>query len=179
MTAFFERVNALAPQRVREAHPEVKRFIKFAIVGGFGAVLDVLALTVLVFVFHVPDYLANLISVGCAIISNFTWNTLWTFPESRQQNKLHKHFAQFALVNFAGLGINEIVFVLSDKFLFEPLLHYFGVNPALAIYPAKLFAIGVTLFWNFGMNRIWTYRHIKFGSEGEAHDHIEDAIPPL
>lgn len=179
MTAFFQRVNSLAPRRVKEAHPEVKRFIKFAIVGGFGAVLDVFVLTVLVFVFHVPDYLANIISVSCAIVSNFTWNTLWTFPETREQNQLHKHFAQFALVNLAGLGINEVVFVLSDQFLFEPILHYFSINPALAIYPAKLFAIGVTLFWNFGINRIWTYRHIQFGSPSDAHDHFDDTIPPL
>jgi dolichol-phosphate mannosyltransferase len=163
----------LAPQRVKDAHPEVKRFIKFAIVGGFGAILDVVVLSILVFGFHVPDYLANIISVSCAIVSNFTWNTLWTFPESRSQNQLHRHFAQFALVNLAGLGINEIVFVVTDHLIFEPL---FG---QLGIYPAKMFAIGVVLFWNFGMNRIWTYRHIKFGSETEQHEHAEDSIPPL
>lgn len=178
MTAFFQWVNALAPKRVQAAHPEIKRFIKFAIVGGIGAVLDVLVLTVLVFGFHVPDYLANILSVICAILSNFTWNTLWTFPESRGQNALHKHFAQFALVNVFGLGINEIVFVLTDQILFEPVFVRLGANPALAIYPAKLFAIGIVLFWNFGINRIWTYRHIEFGSTA-PHDHAEDAIPPL
>jgi dolichol-phosphate mannosyltransferase len=178
VAAFFDRVNGLAPQRVKEAHPEVKRFIKFAIVGGIGAVLDVAVLTVLVFGLHMPDYLANIISVICAIISNFTWNTLWTFPESRGQNRLHKHFAQFALVNIAGLGINEVVFVLTDKFLFEPLFVQFHINPALGIYPAKLFAIGIVLFWNFGINRIWTYRHIEFGAE-TGHAHIDDSIPPL
>jgi len=173
MTAFFQRVNSLAPQRVRDAHPEVKRFIKFAIVGGIGAVVDVTVLTALVFGLHVPDYFANILSVACAIVSNFTWNTLWTFPESRHQKQLHRHFAQFALVNLAGLGINELVFVLTDQALFE---HLFG---QLGIYPAKMFAIGVVLFWNFGVNRIWTYRHIKFGSEGQAHTHADDAIPPL
>lgn len=178
MAAFFERVNEMAPQRVKTAHPEVKRFIKFAIVGGFGAVLDIAVLTLLVFVFHVPDYLANIISVGCAIVSNFTWNTLWTFPETRTQNNLHKHFAQFALVNLVGLGINEIVFVVTDQILFEPIFKWLGLNPALAIYPSKLLAIGVVLFWNFGINRIWTYRHIQFGAQ-TVHDHVEDSIPPL
>ncbi|SRR5581483_4077206 len=173
MTAFFERVNSLAPERVRQAHPELKRFIKFAIVGGIGAVVDVTVLTVLVFVFHVPDYFANIVSVACAIVSNFTWNTLWTFPESRLQNTLHRHFAQFALVNLVGLGINELVFVTTDHLFFEPLLGQIG------IYPAKLFAIGIVLFWNFGINRIWTYRHIKFGSETGLHSHPEDSIPPL
>ena len=173
MTAFLQRVNSLAPRQVREAHPEIKRFIKFMLVGGFGAVLDVTVLTLLVFFVHVPDYLANIISVSCAIVSNFTWNTLWTFPETRTQSNLHKHFVQFALVNLVGLGINELVFIVTDHYIFEPLLGQLG------IYPAKMFAIGVVLFWNFGMNRIWTYRHIKFGSQTDAHDHAEDSIPPL
>lgn len=177
MTAFFQRMNGLAPERVRTAHPEVKRFIKFAIVGGIGALVDVAVLTLLVFGFHVPDYLANIISVSCAIVSNFTWNTLWTFPETRGQNTLHKHFAQFALVNLAGLGINELVFVVSDQLFFEPVTRQLGFNPQLGIYPAKLFAIGIVLFWNFGINRVWTYRHIKFGAE--THSHADDSIPPL
>jgi len=173
VTGFFHRVNSLAPDRVKAAHPEVKRFIKFAIVGGFGAIIDVSMLTILVYVFHVPDYIANIISVACAIVSNFTWNTLWTFPETRQLDRLHKHFAQFALVNIAGLGINELIFVVTDHFLFEPVLGQLG------IYPAKAFAIAVVLIWNFGVNRIWTYRHIEFGAATSPHSHVEDSIPPL
>ena len=37
----------------------------------------------------------------------------------------------FALVNIVGLGINEIVFVLTDKFLFEPIFVTLGLNPAV------------------------------------------------
>jgi putative flippase GtrA len=173
MAAFFHRVNSLAPQRMRDAHPEVKRFIKFMVVGGFGAVLDITVLTILVFVFHVPDYVANVISVACAVVSNFTWNTLWTFPETRKHSQLQKFFLQFALVNLVGLGINELVFIVADHYLFEPFLGQLG------IYPAKLFAIGIVLFWNFGINRIWTYRDIKFGAEGTEPSYAEDSIPPL
>jgi putative flippase GtrA len=35
------------------------------------------------------------------------------------------------------------------------------VSPRLSYNLAKAFAIGVVLFWNFGINRIWTYRGIK------------------
>jgi len=154
LTGFFEWVNSLAPRQIQEAHPEVRRFIKFAMVGAFGAVVDFSVLTLLVFGFHMNDYVANIISVSTAIVSNFTWNRLWTFPESRAHT-LHKHFAQFALVNVAGLGINEVVVILLDHNLFGPMLG------AVGIYPAKLIAVAVVLFWNFGMNRVWTYRHIK------------------
>jgi putative flippase GtrA len=164
LTAFFERVNSLAPHRVRQAHPEVRRFIKFAIVGAVGMVVDYTILIILVFGFHVPDYSANIFSVTAAILSNFTWNTLWTFPESRSHT-LHKHFVQFVMVNVAGLGINELVFVAADHLLFEPLLIQYGFDKALAIFPSKALAIGIVLFWNFGINRIWTYRHVEFGSD--------------
>lgn len=175
MTAFFERVNALAPQRVKEAHPEVKRFIKFMIVGGFGAVLDVTVLNVLILVFGVPKFYANIISVSCAILSNFTWNRLWTFPESRE-HPVHSQLGKFATVNLIGLGINQLVFVVTDYLIFLPLM---PAHETLAYNLAKMCAIGVVLFWNFGINRIWTYRSVKFGTQGEVHNHIDDSIPPL
>lgn len=157
MTDFFERVNALAPRRLQVAHPEVRRFIKFAVVGGIGAVVDFTVLNVLVFVFGVPKFYANIVSVICAIISNFTWNRLWTFPES-QEHKLHSQFGKFALVNLIGLGINQLVFLSADQFIFEPL---FAPHKTISLNLAKAAAIGVVLFWNFGANRLWTYRHIK------------------
>lgn len=174
MTAFFERINSLAPQRIKEAHPEVKRFIKFAMVGGFGALLDVTVLNILILVFGVPKGVANIISVSCAIASNFTWNRLWTFPESRGQ-AIHSQLGKFALVNLVGLVINQAVFLFTDIYIFLPLMPQ---HETLAYNLAKLCAIGVVLFWNFGINRIWTYRHIEFGTE-HKHGVLEDEIPPL
>lgn len=157
MTEFFEWVNSLAPQRLREAHPEVRRFIKFAAVGFFGAVVDFSVLNILVFAFGVPKEYANLVSVTCAIFSNFTWNRLWTFPES-QEDAVHTQFGQFALVNLVGLGINQAVFISADHYIFEPLLL---PHKTIPLNLAKACAICVVLFWNFGANRMWTYRHIK------------------
>jgi len=174
VAAFFERVNSLAPQRVRDAHPELKRFIKFAMVGGFGAVLDVTVLNILILVVGVPKEFANILSVCCAIISNFTWNRLWTFPESRE-HAVHSQLGKFALVNLIGLAINQGVFILTDNFIFLPLMPQ---HETIAYNLAKMCAIGVVLFWNFGINRVWTYRHVKFGQEHQ-HGILEDEIPPL
>jgi putative flippase GtrA len=156
LTNFFERVNALAPERVRKAHPEVRRFIKFAVVGLFGALVDYTVLFLLVFEVGIPEEYANIVSVTCAIISNFTWNRLWTFPES-QNHAVHSQFLQFAVVNLIGLALNEMVLLATDHLIFEPLLH----EQKLALALAKACAIGVVLFWNFGANRVTTYRHIR------------------
>ncbi|MGE5140206.1 MAG: GtrA family protein [Rudaea sp.] len=154
MTAFFEWVNSLAPAPIRQAHPEVRRFIKFAIVGAFGAAVDFSVLSLLYLGFHVDKYIANIFSVTAAIISNFIWNRLWTFPES-QVHGAFSQFFQFALVNVLGLVINEAVFVAVDQYIFEPTVGHYG------FLLAKACAIGVVLFWNFGANRVTTYRHIK------------------
>jgi putative flippase GtrA len=147
-------MNSLAPARLRQAHPEFKRFLKFAMVGLFGAIVDYTVLTLLVLEFGIDKAVANLFSVSAAIISNFIWNRLWTFPES-QSKPVHSQFVQFAIVNIIGLGINELVFVGVDRLIFEPAVGQYGFLLAKAV------AIGVVLFWNFGANRVTTYRHIR------------------
>jgi len=133
---------------------EFKRFLKFAIVGTSGAVVDFGILNLLHLVFGFSKFWANTVSFTVAVINNFTWNRLWTFPESRER-PLRSQLGQFALVNVAGLAINQVVFLGLDKYLFGPWFGRLGYNLAKAV------AIIVVLFWNFGINRIWTYRGIK------------------
>jgi len=130
---------------------EFVRFVKFAIVGAVGAAIDFGVLNLMHKSFGWPLLWANTLSVSMAIASNFTWNRLWTYPESRSRRK-RKQLPQFALINFVGLGINNLIVVglaaVFSHFISDP-WHY---NLAKAI------AIGVVLFWNFGANRLWTYR---------------------
>ena len=98
---------------------------------------------------------ANAISFTMAVLSNFTWNRLWTFPESRER-PLGSQLGQFAVVNLVGLGINTVLLLVMDQYVFQHL-----VSARLSYNLAKAFAIAVVLFWNFGVNRIWTYRGIK------------------
>jgi len=130
---------------------EFERFVKFAVVGAIGAVIDFGVLNLMHGVFGWPLLWANTFSVSIAIVSNFTWNRLWTFPESRSRRK-REQLPQFALINLIGLGINNLIVVgltaVFTNFIPDP----WDYNLAKAI------AIGVVLFWNFGVNRLWTYR---------------------
>jgi putative flippase GtrA len=155
----------------RETHPkEMTRFVKFSIVGAIGAVIDFGLLNLGVYILRdilqwslLPElkYLssqangnvlvANVFSVSVAIISNFIWNRLWTYPESRTRKK-REQLPQFALVNLAGLVINTAIVVALDALLVSPVGEPWSYNIAKAV------AIGVVLFWNFVVNRLWTYR---------------------
>jgi putative flippase GtrA len=136
-------------------HPrEFTRFLKFATVGAFGMVVDLTVLNVLHKVFGLPLLVANSISFTVAVLSNFTWNRLWTFPESRQR-PIHTQLGQFAIVNVIGLAINNavlwVVFHVLSTFIPDP----WDYNLA------KIVAIGVVLFWNYFVNRKWTYKGIE------------------
>ena len=129
------------------------RFLKFSVVGAIGAVVDFGVLNLGIQVFGLEKWVANTFSFSAAVVSNFTWNRLWTYPESRSEPLLPQ-LGQFALVNLAGLGINELILFSLNPYV-SRLWPRWGYNISKAV------AIGVVLFWNFGINRIWTYRKIK------------------
>ena len=141
---------------------ELKRFLKFATVGAAGSVTDFTVLNILIQVFGVSLFIGNAVSFTAAVCQNFILNRLWTFPESRQRNA-GRQMVQFTIVSLIGLAINQVVFLGVHKLL-EPYWMDWVANPKLAFTLsynfAKLIAIGVVLFWNFFVNRMWTYRGI-------------------
>lgn len=137
----------------RSHRAEVTRFVKFSIVGAIGAGVDFGVLNLGIQVFGLAKWLANTFSFSAAVLSNFTWNRLWTFPESREE-ALAPQLGQFLLVNLVGYGINQALFLSLDRYVFAA----WGV---LGYNLSKAIAIGVVWFWNFIVNRIWTYRGIR------------------
>lgn len=132
---------------------EIVRFAKFATVGAIGTVVDFSVLNLLILVFGLSKFWANTWSFSAAVLSNFVWNRLWTFPESRQE-RLASQLIQFILVSIGGYVINQTIFLGLDASVF----HVWGT---LGYNISKAVAILVVLFWNFGINRIWTYRNIE------------------
>ena len=149
MTQIVARILAF-----RREHPaELGRFQRFAVVGTIGAVVDFSVLNMGILLFGLEKWLANTVSFTVAVCSNFTWNRFWTYPESRSEPPW-RQLGQFFLVNLVGYGINQAVFLSLDRRVFAT-WGAWGYNVSKAI------AIGVVLFWNFGINRIWTYRAIR------------------
>lgn len=150
---------------------EFVRFCKWGVVGAIGAVVDFAVLNVLKVILERAGFgqgwnvglephqiqlaVAGTVSFFAAVLSNFTWNRLWTFPESRDRPVMSQ-LAQFTVVNVMGWGINTVLLLAMDHYVFSQF-----VGQRLSYNLAKAFAIGVVLLWNFGVNRIWTYRGIE------------------
>jgi putative flippase GtrA len=135
---------------------EAERFFKFLVVGTIGFIVDFGTLTVLVEVFHLRPVVANTFSFSAAVLSNFTFNRYWTYPDSRSKRR-RVQLTQFAVVSVVGLIINNTILVLTQG-PFEELLRLVQAPAAIRGYiPAKIVATIVVLFWNFFVNRYWTY----------------------
>ncbi len=155
----------------RANRKEIGRFFKFSAVGALGAVIDFGLLNLLVQLAHFPKVIANACSFTAAVISNFIWNRLWVYPETRS-DPLRKQFLQFFVVNVVGLVINTAIFYGADRWFLGEMGLLAGPVGALAqtvgiahfdlaYNSAKVIATGVVLFWNFFVNRLWTFRHVQ------------------
>ena len=162
----FSQVHKFA----RANSKEITRFLKFAVVGTLGAVIDFGALNLLVLNFGFSKILANTCSFTVAVISNFIWNRLWTFPESRDR-PIVPQLTQFFLANIVGLLLNQVIFLSLDAWVLGEAgalaapMATLALNIGLAHYSlaynlSKAIATIIVLFWNFGANRLWTYRGI-------------------
>lgn len=144
------------------------RFLRFAAVGTLGAAIDFGVMNLLSHFTNMSLVYAGTISFTCAVISNFTWNRLWTYPESRSRPLLGQ-LGMFFLVNLAGVAIR----IPTLHYLEPPLLRFFeGVfhaSPEPAEFYAKNLtlaaAVGVVMLWNFFVNRYWTYNDVDHSSE--------------
>ncbi|HEY9089104.1 MAG TPA: GtrA family protein [Anaerolineaceae bacterium] len=143
---------------------EVSRFLRFAIVGAIGAVVDFAIFNLLATVMGMRPLVAQVFSFATAVVSNFIWNRLWTYPDSRSK-PIQRQMVQFLIISVIGLLIRTPLFaflepnlirlfgvVLPANFFFTPV--FAGHNGSLAI------AIIVVMFWNFIANRLWTYNDV-------------------
>ncbi len=139
---------------------EFARFLKFSVVGVIGAVVDFGTFNLLNGWLHLWSVLASALSFSAAVTSNFLWNRYWTYPDSRAK-PVGQQAVQFALVNLIGLAIRTPIFAFSEPHLIRlagRLPYDLGIGPTqLGRNLALALAVIVVLFWNFAINRLWTY----------------------
>jgi dolichol-phosphate mannosyltransferase len=132
--------------RLRLARLQADRFLRFAIVGASGVVVDMTFL----FLLSDPHTLAwgltrsKVIAAEMAIINNFLWNDAWTFRDvAKGQGDFGaktRRFGKFQVICLVGLAFNTALLNLQ--------FNVFGINR----YVSNAVAIAVVTLWNFWMN---------------------------
>lgn len=175
-------ISAVAQRVGGNRSKEVERFIKFAIVGAFGAVIDSMTLLILQATTLIPVEpnkdlkvaVASTIAFLAAVLSNFIWNRYWTYPDSRSRS-MRRQMVQFTSINLIGwlgrtvwistsyhwLGALLMPYALPEIQIFRP-----GYVPSpsaeakLGTMAAWLVGVCVVMVWNFLANRYWTYNDV-------------------
>ena len=164
----------LIASRFGEKAKEVERFLKFAVVGVLGAVVDFGVLNLLQATVFPPSgpqeqlhvRLSTGIAFTAAVTSNFIWNRYWTYPDSRSR-RISVQLGQFFLVNIMGLVFRlifvGITYAPLGKSLFSVIGHETSVETMnkLGTNAGQAIAVIIVLFWNFFVNRYWTYNDIE------------------
>ena len=144
---------------------ELKRFFKFSLVGAIGFVIDTGALNIMVGILGMSTgplrLVAKAISFMLALTSNFIWNRYWIYPESRSK-RISIQAVQFLVVNVVGLALNLFIFGGVSSFLIPGLQVMYGTHLGLMLgtNAGQVCAVSIVLFWNFFVNRYWTYSDV-------------------
>lgn len=146
----------------------LRQFIKFCIVGATSTAIDFAIFYLLIEVLHIRQHFASedlgralavFAAFLFAVTNGFFWNSRWTFRQTDAAGARRRYF-QFVATNVVGLGLNlgitllvarycpPAVIALLDGFLKKDPAAFFG----------KAVATVVVVFWNFTVNKYWTFK---------------------
>jgi len=152
---------------------ERDRFLKFALVGLTGTIVDFGVMNLLRLVVGMPLVWAQGISFTTAVVNNFLWNRLWTYPESREQGATWQ-LVQFFIINIIGITIRTPLISWLDR-LIKGILDKININLPLENYVlsqnlALAVSISIIMLWNYFANRYWTFRNIPSGDKVKSNE---------
>ena len=122
--------------------PDLLRFLRFAVVGGSGVLVNMVILWLLHDKLGLGLTRSSLVATSLAILNNFLWNNHWTFKATSIQSR---RLAQFIGISLIGMVITAVILnILYNVFS----VHYVQANLA---------GIMVATAWNFFANAKWTW----------------------
>jgi putative flippase GtrA len=131
--------------RYRHLIPEL---LKFGVVGGIGAVIDLGTAAVLHGKFHVEALEAKAISTILAMVLTYLGSRFWTFKH-RENQALGRELALFIVLNAIGLVIAEAVIAIVTYAL--------GLHSQLEYNAASVLGTGLATIFRYFAYRQWVF----------------------
>ena len=132
-------------KRINIDKGKLEEFIKFALVGGSGVVVNMGLLFLLTRLLSVRLEIASPIAIEVSILTNFTLNNLWTFKKRETHVSFWSRFFRYHLVTGLAGGVNYLVLLL--------LVNSFGLYDMIS----NLIGILIGTFITYTLNSLWTW----------------------
>ena len=128
-----------------------RQFVKFALVGGSGVVVNLAVFNLTLLVWNAAhghphrgaEYLANAFGFVISVMTNYYLNRRWTF---RSSGRLAIEFPRFVAVSVMAYLLNLAIFTLFRS--------EFGLGPNLS----QLLAIAFVMPFNYIVNKLWSFK---------------------
>jgi dolichol-phosphate mannosyltransferase len=121
------------------------RFLKFAIVGGSGVIVNMGLLFILSEFFHIHYIISSIIAIETSIILNFVLNDIWTWADRAKKTFIQRFIQYHIAVGVTAILVNWILLI----FLTEIVGLYYLVS--------NLIGIGAGTLANYVINDLWTF----------------------
>ena len=126
------------------------RIFKFAVVGGLGALIQLVTLQLWRQI--APFQLAFFLAIECAVLSNFMLSNIWTFSDRKLKPMQYpSKFVQFNITSAGSILIQQAIAFGGERFIglfplftlpIVPIVVDTGMSYAVA-------GILIGMFWNF------------------------------
>lgn len=126
-----------------------RTFIKFAVVGAVGVVVNLGFFTLLLGM-GLNKFLASPIAIEISIVANFLFNNYWTFRGRKTKDRVRIKGLKFNAVSLAALGVSYATFVA-----------FSSAFPAMPPQIPQLVGIIPATLVNYFLNSYWTFRDTK------------------
>lgn len=131
-----------------------QRFIKFAVVGGTGFIVNYVGLELLKRV-GLSTYFATLLATEASIISNFILNNIWTFKD-----KIITSFKDL-VIQFLKFNLSSLVAVIVQPLIVAGAAGWFG-DTSLVHFLALVFALAFVIVpYNYTVYNLFIWRTWK------------------
>jgi putative flippase GtrA len=146
----------------------LRQFIKFCLVGALSTAVNLGVLYLLVELLHILQYfqsehvgraVALTIAFVVSVVNGYFWNSKWTFRQSDAAGERRRIF-QFTVTNLVGLCLNVLIATTvahrTPGILLQALSPYLKRDPG--VFVGTIAATVIVVFWNFTVNKYWTFR---------------------
>lgn len=126
------------------------RIFKFIVVGGLGALVQLVTLQLWRQV--APFQLAFFLAVECAVLSNFILSNLWTFADRKlKPTQIPAKFIQFNITSAGSILIQQAIAFAGERYIGLFNLFTLPIIPIM-VDTGMMFAVAgilIGMFWNF------------------------------
>ena len=132
-------------KRINIERGKLQEFVKFALVGSSGVVVNMGLLFLLTRFLSIRLEIASPIAIEASILTNFTLNNLWTFKKRETHVPFWSRLFRYHMVTGLAGIVNYLVLLLLAK--------SFGLHDMIS----NLIGILIGTFITYTLNSLWTW----------------------